>query len=295
MKLGVFSVSLPEYTVAESVALLKELGYDAVEWRVDTTGTPAWFQGKEVPYSFRYWVNNKATLDVDNIMQTALEAKKCCDEAGIQILGLSTSLTYEQVDKVEEVFKAANAIGVRHVRAGIFSYDPAKSDKTYPEMFETLKEGNKSLLPLLKKYNVRLMIEVHHGTVNASPSSAYRMMEGLDPEYYGLIFDPGNMVFEGHEDYLKSIQLMGPYLAHVHVKNGIREYDGEDELGSAKWKQTWVPLNKGMADLGYLVKCLKQAGYQGALSVEDFSNDKPTREKLEDNIAYLKKLIAAAE
>ena len=30
------------------------------------------------------------------------------------------------------------------------------------------------------------------------------------------------------------------------------------------------------------------------MSVEDFSNEKPTREKLEENIAYLKQLIAAA-
>jgi hypothetical protein len=29
--------------------------------------------------------------------------------------------------------------------------------------------------------------------------------------------------------------------------------------------------------------------------VEDFSNEKPTREKLEENIAYLKELLAAAQ
>ena len=27
----------------------------------------------------------------------------------------------------------------------------------------------------------------------ASPSAAYRALEGFDPEYFGLIFDPGNM------------------------------------------------------------------------------------------------------
>ena len=34
MKFGVFSVSMPEYGIEESVRLLKELGYDGVEWRV---------------------------------------------------------------------------------------------------------------------------------------------------------------------------------------------------------------------------------------------------------------------
>ena len=41
MKLSVYTVSLPEYNIPESVALIKEMGYDAVEWRVDSTaGVP---------------------------------------------------------------------------------------------------------------------------------------------------------------------------------------------------------------------------------------------------------------
>ena len=32
MKFGVFSVSMPEYGIEESVRLLKELGYDGVEF-----------------------------------------------------------------------------------------------------------------------------------------------------------------------------------------------------------------------------------------------------------------------
>ena len=295
MKLSVFTVSMPEYTIPEAVAQVKEMGYDAIEWRVDTIGKPDWLEGDEIPFEYRYWADNKATLDVNNIMEAALEAKRCCDEAGIQIASMSSSLTYQNMDLLTKVLEAASAIGCPCVRAGLFEYDPTTSDKTYPEAFEECKEETKALYPLLKKLGVKLLFELHHGTLNASPSSAYRMMDGLDPEYYGLIFDPGNMIFEGYENYLKSFQLLGPYLAHVHVKNGVLEYDGEDELGSAKWKETWTPLNKGMANLGFLIKALKQVGYTGSLSVEDFSNDCATSDKLRFNISYLKKLIAAAE
>ena len=44
-----------------------------------------------------------------------------------------------------------------------------------------------------------------------------------------------------------------------------------------------------------MIKALVKVGYDGWLSVEDFSNEKPTREKLEENIAYLKELLAAAQ
>ena len=36
MKLGVFSVSMPEYDLQETVDILKKIGYDGVEWRVQT-------------------------------------------------------------------------------------------------------------------------------------------------------------------------------------------------------------------------------------------------------------------
>ena len=64
-----------------------------------------------------------------------------------------------------------------------------------------------------------------------------------------IFFDPGNMVNEGFEDYQKSFELLGDYIAHIHIKNGILAPDGEDELGACKWKRVWTPLKKGMADL----------------------------------------------
>ena len=53
-------------------------------------------------------------------------------------------------------------------------------------------------------------------------------------------------------------------------------------------------LKKGSANLKALVEALVKVGYDGALSVEDFSNEKPTREKLEENVVYLRQLLAAA-
>ena len=37
MKLAVYTVSLPEFDLEQSVAVLKEMGYEGVEWRVDKT------------------------------------------------------------------------------------------------------------------------------------------------------------------------------------------------------------------------------------------------------------------
>lgn len=103
------------------------------------------------------------------------------------------------------------------------------------------------------------------------------------------------MVNEGFEDYQKSFELLGDYIAHIHIKNGILAPDGEDELGACKWKRVWTPLKKGMADLKKLFAVARKAGYDGTFSIEDFSNDEATPDKLRENIAYLKALAASAQ
>ena len=112
MKFGVFSVSMPEYTVEEAPRIAKELGYDFIEWRV---GSMPKEEPKDYPYERRYWACNKSTLDENNIMADCLRAKKACDEAGIEIVGISPSLPLEADEKFEAVCRAAQAIGCKEL------------------------------------------------------------------------------------------------------------------------------------------------------------------------------------
>ena len=273
MKLCVYTVGLPEYNIEESAALLKELGYTGVEWRVDRFGNMRQYFPKDIDeYAVRYWLDNKSTLNIDNIMEECLRAKKACDENGLEIVNLATSVGYD-AETLEKVLAAAAAIGCKSIRGPMGQFNAAKP---YAEQFEEQRALMRSVEPLLKKYGVKMLIETHHGMMIASASSGRRMLEGFDPNCFGLIFDPGNMVYEGFEDYRKSFEMLGDYLAHVHIKNARLVADGEDEFGSAKWKQDWCPLNKGMANLKKVLEALVAVGYDGALSVEDFSNEMPT-------------------
>ena len=129
----------------------------------------------------------------------------------------------------------------------------------------------------------------------SSPSSAIRVLDGFDPEYFGLIYDPGNMVYEGFESYELGFEMMGKYLAHVHVKNAALVPGKKNEFGAVQYDRAWKPLKEGAADLLAMMKALVKVGYDGVLSVEDFSDEQPTKEKLADAIVYLKQLEAAAK
>lgn len=290
MKIGVFTVGLPEYNIEESAELLKEMGYDAVEWRVG--GAPK-ADDEDFVYERRYWSHNKSTLLVDNIEEEAKRAKKASDQAGLEILALTTYLGTDKTEELTRVIRTASAIGCPMVRLGITTHKTGTEN--YPQLFDQLRDNLKTWEPLLLECGVKLVLEIHHQSLVSSPSAAYRALEGLNPKCFGLIFDPGNMVNEGYEDYLKSFELLKDYICHVHVKNSMLVPDGEDEFGACKWKQVWVPLRKGQADLRYLFTVMKKMGYAGNISMEDFSNEKSTREKLEDNLSYVKMLIEAAE
>ncbi len=88
MKLSVYTASLPEYDLTEAVALVKQMGYDGVEWRVDApygASTMPVPEGVD-PYALRYWRENKATLDIGNVVAQCRLAKDLCDQAGLEIV-----------------------------------------------------------------------------------------------------------------------------------------------------------------------------------------------------------------
>lgn len=290
MKYGVFSVSMPEYNPEDTLKVLKELGYDGVEWRV--TNMPK-EKPENVPFERRYWAYNESTIEIETIEEKADELKALCDSYGIEIFSLTTYLTPADYEKVEPVLRAAQKMGVKKIRVFPPSYQPTDDQTPYPELMYQNKAYLKKLEALGKKYGVKIMMEIHMNNLSASPSAAYRLVEGCDPAYIGVIFDPGNMVNEGYEDYQKAFELLGPYIAHVHVKNAVIVEDGRDELGGKKWKHDQAPLWDGMADLKELFRVMKKFGYDDTISVEDFSNESSTYDKLKANIEYIKKLAAS--
>ena len=294
MKLAVYTCSMPEYTLEEAVVAIKEMGYDAVEWRVDVTEGESPLKAmfahltEEQKHAYRYWTDNKATLNINDIYNECQKVKALCDEAGIEICNLATTLKGKP-EEMENTIAAAAAIGCKTVRGPMATYDPKRP---YWEQFNEYRDYLRQCEPLLRKYGVKFLIETHHGMMISSASSAIRVLDGFDPEYFGLIYDPGNMVYEGYESYELGFEMMGAYLAHVHIKNSALVPGGVDEFGATKYTQSWMPIKKGAAHIPTLIKALKKVGYDGVLSVEDFSNEQPTREKLEECIAYLKQLLA---
>ncbi len=279
MKFAVFTVMLPDLTPEDAAAALKQAGYDGVEWRVTTVPDAV---KEEIP---SFWRNNLCTLTPTQ--QNALRARSLAEEAGLTIPNLGTYINVGDLAAVENAMQFAVTAGAPSVRVGV-----ARNDE--PDGFQAIFERSASFLAgvqaLSQQYGVKALIEMHHGTIAASATAARRLVEHCDPAHVGVIHDCGNMVFEGHEDYRRGLETLGPYLGHVHVKNAA--FDRPTEGGV--WKGRWAPLRDGVVDFAALFAALRTVGYDGWIVVEDFSRAYNSHTALRENLAFLRGVAEAA-
>jgi sugar phosphate isomerase/epimerase len=280
-KYSIFTVMCPELDLEATAALAKSLRFDGLEWRV-TKKSP------EPIEKINYWSGNRSTVDEQNIDADLKSAKQIADRNGLAMPVLGTYMPCSQLDVVESVMRAATSVGSTKMRVGPPRYD---GSRRYQDLFDEARRDLEKVAALSRRYKVKACIEMHMGNITPSAGLAHRLVSNFDPAEIGVIFDPGNMVVEGMENFKMGLELLGPYLSHVHAKNMAWAKTGEKD-GVAQWDRQMVQLRKGQADWTEVVAALKSVGYDGWLSFEDFS-DVDTRTKLSDALVYLKELEAA--
>lgn len=281
MRFSVFTASTPEWTPAEAARTLGEQGYDGVEWRVvDDPGSPDGSPG--------FWRGNKATWPLTGLEESVEEIARVSREAGLEISGLCPYVPATRREDVERVIAATAAVGAKQLRVSV---PGVGADETYPEVFDRVREAYAWVAERTAAHGVKALVELHHRTVTASASAALRLLDGLDPDAVGVIHDLGNLLNEGQEDHRWAFQLLGPYLAHVHVKNAVWRQTGTREDGTVDWEFRWATLRAGQADVGGYLTALAEHGYDGWVTLEDFSTDLPLAERTADNLAYLRSLL----
>lgn len=279
MRFAVFTVCLPALTPDEAAATLRDLGYDGVEWRVtDQSPSPDGQPG--------FWAGNRCTWPLATLSQDAPRIRALTDAAGLAMPNLGTYVTCRDLAAVEEAMRGAVALGVPQLRVNVPKYD---AETGYLALRDRSLDEYREVASLAAKHGVRALVEIHHGSLLPSASAAATFLGHFDPRHVGAIHDAGNMVYEGHEAYRLGLEVLGPYLAHVHVKNAQWQPAGARPDGGVAWQPGWAPLNGGIVDLPTLFRALRQVGYDGWVSLEDFSTAQAATEMLRDDLAILRR------
>ena len=99
-------------------------------------------------------------------------------------------------------------------------------------------------------------------------------------------FDPANMLLYDKGDPLRAVEILGPDIRSVHVKDANRP----------KVKGTWgeeVALGKGQVNIREFVKTLQKVGYRGPLCIEREVGDQAARiADIAHGVRFLRECLA---
>lgn len=271
MKYSVWSKILSSYSIPEAARMIKSAGYDGVEWRIHDEGH----------------------MSLAEVVEKATYLKEITTSEGLEIVTLGSYIQAKEIDDFRHLAEAASRANCKNVRVWAPFYDGTVD---YYALLNDTRENVAKLQDAAREFGVRAVFEIHFGTIIPSASLARRLLEGFDPLYVAAIYDPGNMVNEGMENWKMGIQVLGEYLGYVHFKNAgwfHREPGrpgGPSEFkGGNGWRGEWVPINGGIVDWEKVMSSLVESGFDGYLSNENFS-DIPIQERLVGDLRYLKEI-----
>lgn len=279
MKFSLFTGSCPEWTPAEVATNAAAQGWDGLEWRIAD-------QAESATPSF--WAGNLATFRLTGLEENASQLADLPRQAGLALSGLAPYVPLSDHHNAERVLRIAAETGAKRVR---FTSPKPTDDTPFEAQFSKARADLEVLQEIARPLGAQVVIQIHHGNIVSTSSSARRLVDGLDPDVVAIMHDLGNTTIEGREGLLSlkmGLEILGPYLAHVHIKNAVWQRTGEDEDGAAQWKWSWATLRQGMGDVKAYLRALKAVGYGGWVALEEFTTELPLAERLADDLAFLR-------
>ena len=284
IELACTSVMLPDWELEETFERVAGHGLAAVELRVrdNPPGNPA-------P---SYWGRHLADVSPANLRHKVPAIRAAAARTGVRVCALAPRLWVDNQEVVDSVLDGAHAIDPEAppmVRLSPPGYDRTRP---YAEQFAAVREGIERLLPQARARGVKLLYEIHVGTVAMSAARAHALLDGLDSAHVGAIFDLPNMSRVALEDTRQGMELLGPYLAYCHIGGSRPVAGAADAHGQRQWSWEFCPLEEGIANIPQVLSDLRAVGYSGYLSIEDFSTlDADTR--LGRGSSYLRRLLSS--
>ena len=238
------------------------------------------FDGVDLP------VRPGSPITHENAPDKLPEAAKIFKDHGLKLARLVTSL--EKDDAVtEKCLETVASLGIRKIRIDGYS---VSGNQNAGELLKEARKGYSKLEKVLAKHGVRGAVQNHSGqTLDVNISSCLRMIEGCDPAWVGIQYDPGHLTLSG-EPVKIAIELMGPYLHSANLKSPRQEYFIDPQTKRLKYTPIWCKLRDGMLDVPEVLEALSAAGYADPISIH--AEYRTYYHRIEHDIAATNKIVA---
>lgn len=275
MNFSYATVALPTLTPSTAVDALHRAGYRGVEWKV---GRPSHARASTAR---DFLDDNRCTL-VPGTGDIA-RVRELCADADLSIVGIAPYLTIGDVPALQQMIDMAAALGAPQVRV---QAPRPSGDDTYHELARRMRAYLGEAERRARDAGLRVVLEMHQMTIAPSAALALALVEPYLPEVVGVIYDVGNAVREGYEEPALALELLGPHLHHVHLKN-VAARRRVDRDGTPHWSYEWAPLDDGLVRVARVLELLGARGYSGWVSLEDLSTERDPLATLRHNAAVL--------
>ena len=229
---------------------------------------------------FNFWNNNAAIIDLARLEELLPPAAATLRRHGLSVCMLNSYIQPGNLDDARRLAIAAVQVGAPLVR--IWSPVPIPGGAR-AQVAEAQQQWRR-LATIAAEHRVRFVLELHNHTIATGASAALRLIDGLDPFQVGVILDIANTAIEGNEPLALAVDLLGPYLAHVHVKDlAVAPGPGWNGLD-----MQFAALGQGSIRWPLCLRILRQAGYAGYLSIENFTGLERGPERIAGDAAWLR-------
>lgn len=234
--------------------LLRECGYDGVEW----TARPGGF--------------------VDPSKATLVELRRVRDaasSAGIKADNLVVSFLRGDDPGAEKLVMAAAEAGFKSFRGAYFRYDRTKR---HGENMDAIRRGFDSLAALAEKSGMKACYQNHSTYNRAVPLFGSLVWDlaavvgSYDPKFVGIQYDPMHIRAEGGPSWDHTLGAVAKWIDMVCLKDF---HFAPDDTGR-DWKRVLVPAGKGIVDFAEVRRIMALEGVPSRFTVHydyDFPED----------------------
>lgn len=263
MKIGINLeyVRHADKSLAWGIQKAAEIGYSYVE--------PCFLMG-------RCLLSNAGYCHVTSMDTDPQKIKAMVDEAGVKISALSTHsdlLSPEfGVLYARKGIHYAKALGVDVVQICEDMYPPEWL--TEEDAYSLMRVSLKAIAETCQDNGVYLGIE-QHGPYTAKIKSLLRILDLVDSPWIRVNYDCGNTFLSGEDPY-DMLEAVIDKVVHVHAKD-ISVEQADAQRGRVTGTPVGCACGDGVIDWSRIVGRLKEAGFDGVLSVECGTEEEAVR------------------
>jgi len=233
----------------------------------------------------------------------APQVRDACAEVGLPILNYTIGSDFlngskgewkAEADRLRDELRIAKILGATGMRHDATRGYPAGhvGPRSFDDALPTLIKACRAVTEHAADLGIKTMVE-NHGFFCQDSERVEKLVNGVNHPNFGLLVDMGNFLC-ADEDPAKAVGRVAPYAVHVHAKDFHVKSGSQPDPGKGWFRSRagnylrGAIIGHGEVPIPSCIGILKQAGYDGALSIE-FEGMEPTLEGIAIGLENLRR------